>query len=314
MNHQTGPARSDHDAQPPAEARPPADAQPPAEAQPPAAAPEPVFRTDLGTLYQADCLDVMRGMPSGSVDLLFADPPFNLGKLYGKHFTDAMAEAEYTSWSQSWIKEGVRLLGPGGAFFLYNIPKWNMRNGAYLQDLGMDFRHWITIDIKLSLPIQGKLYPSHYSLLYFTNGRPRTFTRPRVPIQVCRHCGKDIKDYGGHRNKLHPDGINLTDVWNDIPPVRHQGTKNRQANELSEKLLERVLDIASEPGDMVFDPFGGSGTTYAVAERMHRRWSGAELGDVEPIVNRLTGVGNQVELPGLGDSAKGRRRQPTAGS
>jgi site-specific DNA-methyltransferase (adenine-specific) len=90
--------------------------------------------------------------------------------------------------------------------------------------------------------------------------------------------------------------------------VRHRGTKNRQANELSEKLLERVLNIASEPGDVVFDPFGGSGTTYAVAERMHRQWTGVELGDVEPIINRLTGVGNQIELPGLGDSGKGRRK------
>lgn len=268
---------------------------------------EPVFHTDLGKLFQADCLEVMRSMPSESVELIFADPPFNLGKMYGKHFTDAMAEADYANWSKEWIKEGLRLLSPGGAFFLYNIPKWNMANGAYMQSLGMNFRHWITIDIKFSLPIAGKLYPSHYSLLYFTNGKPRRFNRPRIPIQVCRHCGKDIKDYGGHRNKLHPDGINLTDVWNDIPPVRHRGTKNRQANELSEKLLERVLIIASEPGDSVFDPFGGSGTTYAVSERMHRQWVGVELGDVEPIVNRLTGVGNQVELPGLGDAGKGRR-------
>ncbi|MFD4538490.1 DNA-methyltransferase [Streptomyces bauhiniae] len=268
----------------------------------------PAFQTDLGTLYQADCLEVMRAMPSQSVDLIFADPPFNLGKIYGKHFTDAMAEVEYRNWSEAWIKEGLRLLSPGGAFYLYNIPKWNMHNGAYMQNLGMNFRHWVTIDIKLSLPIQGKLYPSHYSLLYFTNGKPKTFTRPRTPIQVCRHCGKDVKDYGGHRNKLHPDGINLTDVWNDIPPVRHRGTKNRQANELSEKLLERTLSISTEPGDVVFDPFGGSGTTYAVAERMHRRWVGVELGEVQPIVNRLTGIGNQVELPGLGDAGKGARK------
>jgi site-specific DNA-methyltransferase (adenine-specific) len=219
-----------------------------------------------------------------------------------------MAEAEYLSWSRAWIKEGLRLLSPGGAFFLYNIPRWNIPNGAYMQSLGMNFRHWITIDIKFGLPISGKLYPSHYSLLYFTNGKPRTFTRPRVPIPTCRHCGGDIKDYGGHRNKLHPDGLNLTDVWTDIPPVRHRGTKNRQANELSEKLLERVLTISSEPGDTVFDPFGGSGTTYAVAERMHRRWVGVELGDCQPIINRVSGLGNDVVMPDRGDG--GRRPGP----
>lgn len=269
------------------------------------------FSTDLGQLYHGDCLDLMRQLDSGSVDLIFADPPFNLGKLYGAHYNDAVAESRYKEWTEEWIKEGARLLSPGSAFFLYNIPKWNMHNGAYMQSIGLDFRHWITIDIKFGLPIQGKLYPSHYSLLYFTKGKPRSFTRPRVPIQVCRHCGGDVKDYGGHRNKLHPDGLNLTDVWSDIPPVRHRGTKNREANELSEKLLERVLDIASDPGDMVFDPFGGSGTTYAVAERQHRQWIGVELGDVTPISNRLQGVRNQPTLPGLGDAGKGNKRKAT---
>ncbi|MBB4853391.1 site-specific DNA-methyltransferase (adenine-specific) [Mycobacteroides chelonae] len=266
-----------------------------------------VLTTELGTLYKGDCLDLMRTLDDGSIDLIFADPPFNLGKLYGKHYDDSIAEAKYLAWSEAWIKEGARLLSKGGAFFLYNIPKWNLHNGAYMRQLGLDFRHWITIDIKFGLPISGKLYPSHYSLLYFTNGKPRSFTRPRVPIQVCRHCGGDVKDYGGHRNKLHPEGLNLTDVWSDIPPVRHQRTKNRPANELSEKLLERVLEIASEPGDTVFDPFGGAGTTYAVAERLHRHWIGIELGDVDPIINRVTGLGNQPILPGLGDSAKKRR-------
>jgi site-specific DNA-methyltransferase (adenine-specific) len=244
-------------------------------------------------------------MESASVDLLFADPPFNLGKLYGSHYNDAMAEENYLTWCRGWIDEGARLLSPGGAFFLYNLPRWNVFNAAHMNDLGLAFRHWIAIDIKFGLPIPGRLYPSHYSLVYFTKGRPRTFTRPRVPIPTCRHCGGDIKDYGGHRDKLNPEGLNLTDVWNDIPPVRHRRTKNRQSNELSEKLLERVLTIASDPGDHVFDPFGGSGTTYAVSEQMHRHWTGVELGDVDPIIRRLSGQENHIELPGLGDAAKG---------
>ena len=267
--------------------------------------PQLVFETSLGALYQGDCLDLMAEMASNSVDLIFADPPFNLGKMYGAHYDDRKAEAEYVAWSHKWITEGARLLSPGGAFFLYNIPKWNILNGAFMSELGLTFRHWIAIDIKFGLPIPGRLYPSHYSLLYYTNGKPRSFTRPRVPVPVCRHCGGDIKDYGGHRDKLNPAGLNLTDVWNDIPPVRHRRTKNREANELSEKLLERVLTIASLPGDQVFDPFGGSGTTYAVAERMHRHWTGIELCDVEPIIARLSGAGNHVEGPGLGDAAKG---------
>lgn len=269
------------------------------------------LETDLGVLYQGDCLEILPEIDSETVDLVFADPPFNLGKDYGRGISDALKDKEYLEWSRQWITECSRILAPGGAFFLYNIPKWNVSNAQFMMELGLMFRHWITVDIKFGLPIQGKLYPSHYSLLYFTKGKPKTFLRPRLPIAVCRHCGKDIKDYGGHRNKLHPEGINLTDVWNDIPPVRHKRTKNRGANELSEKLLDRVLTIASEPGDLVLDPFGGSGTTYAVAEKMHRRWVGMELGDVEPIVKRLRGEEALFSMPNRGDSGKAKvREQP----
>lgn len=263
------------------------------------------LETDFGTLYQGDCMDLMASMEPESVDLVFADPPFNLDKDYGKKINDSLAHDEYLAWSKKWISEAVRVTAQGGSFFLYNLPKWNIELGHHLYEQGMMFRHWITIDIKMSLPIPGRLYPSHYSLLYFSKGKPKRFERPRVPIPVCRHCGGDIKDYGGHRNKLHPDGLNLTDVWADIPPVRHRGKKRRAANELSEKLLERVITIGSAEGDLVFDPFGGSGTTYAVAERMHRHWIGIELGDVEPIIARLRGEDFFVPPPNKGDAGKG---------
>lgn len=266
---------------------------------------KPVFETDHGRLYQGDCLDWLATVEDESVDVVFADPPFNLNKDYGRGIDDALKEEEYLAWCESWIKECTRILRPGGSFWLYNIPKWNIELGHFLNRAGMSFRHWVTVDLKMSLPIQGKLYPAHYSLLYYAKGKPKTFVRPRVPIPACRHCGGDIKDYGGHRNKLHPDGINLSDVWNDIPPVRHRSTKNRAANQLSEKLLERVLTISSEPGDLVVDPFGGSGTTFAVAERMHRHWVGSELGDVEPIRRRLCGEAAEYDLPGRGDAGKG---------
>ncbi|MHB8186929.1 MAG: DNA-methyltransferase [Dermatophilaceae bacterium] len=269
---------------------------------------DPVFETPLGRLYQGDCLEVLAGMSDESVDLVFADPPFNLNKNYGKGIDDSLKNEEYLAWCEAWIKECTRVLAPGGAFYLYNLPRWNIELGHFMNTASLMFRHWITIDLKVSLPIPGRLIPSHYSLLYYTKGKPRTFTRPRLPIQACRHCGKDVKDYGGHRNKMNPLGVNVSDVWLDIPPVRHRGTKRRGANELSERLLERVLSISSAPGDTVFDPFGGSGTTYAVAERMHRHWIGTELGDVEPIERRLQGLNAQVEMPNKGDAGKGLER------
>jgi site-specific DNA-methyltransferase (adenine-specific) len=269
-----------------------------------------ILQTDHGRLFKGDCLDVLASLDDGSVDVVFADPPFNLNKDYGKGINDALGELEYLDWCQRWIKECVRVLAPGGAFWLYNLPKWNIELGHQLNGSSMTFRHWVALDIKMMMPIPGRLYPAHYSLLYYTKGKPKTFARPRVPIPACRHCGGDIKDYGGHRNKLNPEGLNLSDVWTDIPPVRHRTTKWRGANALSEKLLERVLKISSAEGDVILDPFGGSGTTYAVAERMHRRWIGSELGECDHIVARLTGGDNDVEMPNKGDAAKKSTKLP----
>jgi len=266
---------------------------------------EPIFETDLGQLHNADCLDVLPQVATETVDLVFADPPFNLGKDYGNGANDSLKDHEYLKWCEQWIAECIRVLKPGGASFLWNLPRWNIELGHYLNAAGMLFRHWVAVDIKYSLPIPGRLYPAHYSMLYYTKGKPKSFHRPRVPIPVCRHCGGDIKDYGGHRNKLHPDGPHLTDVWTDIPPVRHRKTKRRGANELSIKLLRRVLEIASQPGDLVLDPFGGGGSTYAAAEEMHRHWLGVELGDCEPIIRRLRGEEPVVASPGRGDAGKG---------
>ena len=114
---------------------------------------DPMFQTKRGVLYHGDCLEVMSRVTAGSVDVVFADPPFNLGKDYNSSkVNDSIAEDAYLSWCRDWIKAGVRVLAPGGAFYLYNLPKWNVELGHYLREEGMSFRHWISIDMKNSMP------------------------------------------------------------------------------------------------------------------------------------------------------------------
>jgi len=250
----------------------------------------PIYSSALGKLYNADCLNVFPLLDACSVNTVFADPPFNLGKDYGIGSDDDLPDAKYMAWCKLWIDQCVRVLKPGGSLFIYNLPKWNMLIGAHLTATGMNFRHWIAVEHKSGHPISGRLYPAHYSLLYFTKGKPSRFQRIRTPIERCRHCDGEIRDYGGHRSAMNPNGVTLKDIWTDIPPVRHRKfkTENRSANALSTKLLERVIEISTLPGDLVLDPFGGSGTTYAVCEQRHRHWLGVELGDTQPIVDRLT--------------------------
>jgi len=251
----------------------------------------PTFATSLGSLYRGDCLEVMSTLQSESFDVVFADPPFNLDKLYPSEMDDNLRAENYLRWCEAWLSECVRLLKTGGSLFVWNLPKWNTYLSTFL-NRHLNFRHWIAVDIKYSLPVASKLYPSHYSLLYYVKGeRPSTFHPDRLPMEVCPDCHTDLKDYGGYKDKMNPLGVNLCDVWNDIPPVRHAKYKKRKnSNELSIKLLDRVLEMSSNEGDCVFDPFGGSGTTYAVAELKNRKWVGIELGPVEGIVERLETV------------------------
>ncbi|MEK7403562.1 MAG: site-specific DNA-methyltransferase, partial [Acidobacteriota bacterium] len=250
---------------------------------------EPFYVSALGALYSDDCMAVLPFLKDGTVDTVFADPPFNLGKEYGSRSHDELPDDEYLSWCKGWIRECCRTLKPGGAFFLYNLPKWNILLGGYMTELGMMFRHWIAIEISACLPIPGRLHPSHYSLLYYSKGKPKTFRRIRTPILTCRHCGGEVKDYGGHRDAMNPDGVNLKDVWTDIPPVRHWKfkSKDRRANALSTKILDRVVELSTVPGEIVLDPFGGSGTTFAVCEKKSRRWLGVEIDFAREIVERL---------------------------
>lgn len=251
----------------------------------------PILETGLGKLYQGDCIEVLGETPSSTVDLVFADPPFNLKKSYPSGIDDNVQSSEYLRWMRSWLTQCVRVLSDGGSLFLWNLPRWNMHAATFL-DSHLTFRHWISVDIKYTLPISGRLYPSHYSLLYFCKGpRPRVFHPDRLPMPVCPSCLTDLRDYGGYKDKMNPKGVNLPDVWTDIPPVRHAKYKRRKgANELSLKLLDRVIEMASDAGDLVLDPFGGSGTTYVACELKGRRWIGVEIGPPDDIVRRFANI------------------------
>src|SRR5207247_4409480 len=126
------------------------------------------------------------------------------------------------------------------------------------------------------------------ALLYYTLGEPKVFNRLRLRIPTCRHCGGEIKDYGGHRNKLNPEGLNLTDFWEDTSPNRHKKFKVRPGvNELKLVIPERAILMATQKGDIVLDPFGGGGSTFQAAELHHRNWIGVELFDCQHIRRRF---------------------------
>jgi site-specific DNA-methyltransferase (adenine-specific) len=237
-----------------------------------AEAPEAVSQWEEGVLICCDAIDFLKSVRSEIADVIFLDPPFNLGKRYGSSGKEAdlLAEADYTDFMHEVLTHSIRVVKPGGALFLYHIPYWALKLGGSIQQ-EMLFRHWIAVSMKNSFARGDFLYPAHYALLYFTKGSPNVFNRPKIPAPTCRHCGKHLKDYGGYKQFVE-DGINLSDVWDDLSPVRHSHKKNRPANELPLELLRRVVQISGKKGGLLIDPFVGSGTSVIAAAEVDMRF------------------------------------------
>lgn len=257
---------------------------------------KPFYQTRYGELFKGDCLKLFRTIKNQSIDCIFADPPFNLDKKYDIGVVDKKSNSSYLSWCIAWLNESVRVLKEGGSLFIYNIPKWHTYLAGHLNK-HLKFWNWIAVDMKFRLPIPNKLYPAHYSLLWYVKGAaPKTFNSQRIPMETCRFCGGELKDYGGYKNKMNPKGINVSDVWHDIYPVRHKNSKNRESNELPIKLVDRVISMSTKENDTVLDPFGGSGTTYVVCELLKRKWIGFEFGNCGLIKNRLLNRKRDTEI------------------
>lgn len=191
-----------------------------------------------GDVVCSDALDFLGSLRERSADLVFLDPPFNLGKRYGANHRngDRLPSDAYCRYIEQVLLRSCDVLKDGGALYLYHIPRYAMLFGSHLQD-HLDFRHWIAISMKNGFVRGERLYPAHYALLYFTKGDPSVFSRPKLAPPCCRNCGKVLKDYGGYKRFV-IDGVNLSDYWDDISPVRHRKYKNRGANELPPAILD----------------------------------------------------------------------------
>ncbi len=257
----------------------------------------PALFTVRGALYQADCLTMMSRIKSESLDCIFADPPFNLGKDYGsRKAQDQLSEEEYWEWTVHWVSEYIRVLKPGGSLFIYHLPKWLIQIGNLLNSMeNMQFRHWIAIKMKNGFPIKNRLHPAHYGLLYYVKtGKNFKFHIVREPSPVCRHCGELIRDYGGYRKKYKTVAgnskvplIRLADVWDDLSPNIHRKSRPKAINELPLSIPERAIKMSTNRGDIVFDPFVGGGSTLHAAEKNERYWVGCEIGTTEYAADRL---------------------------
>jgi len=231
----------------------------------------------IDKIEQGDCLKLFKHIPDDSVDVTFADPPFNLKKKYNG-YKDSLEIQQYLEWCQKWVGEMVRVTKPTGSIFLHNIPKWLTYYAGFLNKAAY-FKHWISWDAPTS-PMGKSLQPAHYGILYYAKQlKKNKYYEIRLPHRRCRKCGYLLKDYGGKKAKLHPFGPLVSDVWTDIHRVKHNKYRDEHPCQLPIHLLERVILMSSDEGDIILDPFIGTGTTAIAAKRMGRHYIGFDIDD-----------------------------------
>jgi site-specific DNA-methyltransferase (adenine-specific) len=245
----------------------------------------PQFKEDfveslpLDQVLLVDAIEFMKmnaaKYPEGIFDLAFADPPYNLEKDYGE-YADLQSDQRYLAWCEDWLQLMCKIIRPGGTLIVLNLPKWCIHHAAFLNELDdMKFQHWIVWDA-LSEPA-GKIMPAHYGLLYYTKcGDSITFNSPSPidsdllgPINAHYYC---LRKRCIQKRKAagDDDKVNLTDIWWDVHRIKHKKDRDQHPCQLPIKLMERIVKLTTNPGDVVFDPFCGAGTT-AIASKMFKR-------------------------------------------
>jgi site-specific DNA-methyltransferase (adenine-specific) len=243
------------------------------------------FSHPNGKLFQGNSIDWLKSLPSAFVDLVFADPPYNINKAEWDNFESQEA---YIIWSMEWIEQVSRILKPNGSLYICGF-----------SEILADLKHpsmkyfasckWLVWHYKNKANLGSDWGRSHESLLHLRKSKTHKLNVDcvRIPygahtLRYPSHPQALTSQYGQGKPRKdnwtpHPDGAKPKDVL-DIPTTCNgSGETTPHPTQKPEELVRRIVLASSKEGDLVLDPFSGSGTTVTVAEQLNRKWLGCEL-------------------------------------
>lgn len=230
------------------------------------------------TIYCGDCLEVLKCIPNNSVSLIFADPPYNIGKKFGNFIDSWPSEQDYVEWCYSWLSLCIDKLTENGSLYL-------MASTQAMPYLDLWLRNKLIILSRIiwqydSSGVQAKKYfGSLYEPILFCvrNKNNYVFNAKDIEIEAKTGAIRKLIDYRKEKPTIYNSKKVPGNTWY-FPRVRYR--MDEYKNHPSQKpmlLLERIIKASSNPGDIVLDPFSGTFTTSAVAKKFGRKSIGIEL-------------------------------------
>ena len=267
----------------------------------------PQYSGENAKIFHADCLTVLAEIPKNSIDLIFCDPPYNIGKRFGD-FKDCWPSIyDYTEWCYRWLEDCIRILKPTGSLYV-------MTSTQAMPFFDIWLRERINIKSRIvwhydSSGVQAKSYfgSLYEPILHCTKDRKHyTFNADEIAVEAKTGAVRKLIDYRSDIPKPYSEKKIPGNTWY-FPRVRYRMSEYEEhPTQKPEALLERVIRASSNKGDIVLDPFSGSFTTSVVAQRLGRISIGIEL--------QLEFVKIGIRRLGIADHFKGERLLPPSKS
>lgn len=245
----------------------------------------PLFCRENGLLYQCDSIDWLKQLPENSIDMIFADPPYNIKKADWDRFE---SQEQYINWSLQWIKESARILKASGSLFICGFTEVlaDLKHPAMRYFKGCK---WLIWHYKNKANLGSDWGRSHESILLLRKTKDFTMNIDMVRIPYNEHTLRypshpqaETSQYGNGKVRSsdwtpNPLGAKPKDVIEIPTTCNGMGEKTPHPTQKPEELVRKFVLAASNPNDIVLDPFSGSGTTLVVAEQLGRKWVGCEI-------------------------------------
>ncbi len=227
----------------------------------------------LNQIICGDCIEVLSEIHEPFADLIFADPPFNIGYKYDKYY-DKVKKKNYIAWTKDWMAICKKVLKPHGSFYIAIGDEYAANVKIIADELGLFMRNWIIWHYTFGQQMKNKFARSHTHILYFVNNK-NNFTFNDHAARVISDRQKKYQD-----KRANPEGKMPDDVWDEYPRIC--GTFRERIDfpcQMPESLLARIIRVSSNKGHWILDPFIGSGTTAVVAAKLGLNFTGIDISE-----------------------------------